>query len=494
MTAPSPATAVGRIRARALAAIAAVRSHLFWRVLYWTLSRETTVRAAAAILRAGDAEAALNRLSELLVWSGWPAHAYGWTNVDLSRFAWSVRRRLVQARATSPRPAREGPVPLRVAIVGEFARVVNFSRTQLSALPEGIELSIFDIGIRGNHAHHLSSLPRYHAVPPLAGRRELEELAASIDSGMPDMLLIVTGPPDSYAIADAVRTPCIANVCTGSDLLHHPRVAFNAFFQPQADYFAVRDRLFCGTSRSFFGDARVYDGFLVNDLRDIQPGPHATWDEREPLLVVHGSLYKVATEPYLSLVLRLLSDDGSLEWVLMGRDDGGEALDVIMRAAARYGVSKRVRYEGAYTIAARTADGRGVEDEGWTRLLGHLRQARLVPDPFPIPGGASRVEAYAMGAPVTHMSLRTDASSWARPQHAAFDLNGLSVPSGSATTLDGYLEITRRCVSDRVFARALVAEQLSAVARVTDVAAWWGQMVEFYDRWLRDCRHNGDDG
>jgi hypothetical protein len=452
------------------------------------LDSEAAVALTAAALRAlarGEARraaSAVDRLGELVVWSGWPHQGRGWVHVDLSRFAWRVRRRLERAAPARPRPAREPAAPLRVGLVGELARVVNFSTPQLAAVPDGVELSVFDLEIRGAHAEHLAALPRFTRLPALDGPAAVRRAAGEIDAAELDVLLVVTGPPDAYAIADAVATPCIANVCTGSDLLHHPRIAFNVFFQPQADYFVRDDHLFCGLCRAPFGPERVYDGFLVNDLRDIEPGPHAPWAAREPLLVFHGALYKAAAEPYLSTVLTLLAEDSVVEWILMGKDDGA-ARARIEAAALQHGVGGRVHYEGAYSIARRGADGRGVADEGWQRLLGHLARARLVPDPFPIPGGASRLEAYAMGVPVAHMALRTDRESWGRPQYAAFDLNGLAVAAGSVTTLAAYAALARRCLSDGGFADALVAEQLGAVERLTDAASWWRQILDFHERW-----------
>ncbi len=478
------------MRALALGVVGRSRRPRWWRLVHRLVAAGPTVTLAARALQLlarvdrVRAEAVLDRMAELVVWSGWPHQGRGWVHVDASRFVWRVRRRLDRGRPVRARPVRDRPVPLRIGIVGELARVVNFSTPQLEAVPDGVELSIYDLEIRGGHAAHLAALPRYRRLRALTGPKELAELGRAVAEDELDLLLLVTGPPDAYAIADAVDTPCVANVCTGSDLLHHERVAFNVFFQPQADYFVVGDRLFCGLCRTPFGDVPVYDGFLVNDLRDIEPGPHAPLEGREPLLVVHGALYKAAAEPYLSTVLGLLAEDDSLDWVLMGKDVDG-ALATIEATAARWGVRDRVHYEGAYSIAERSPDGRRIADDGWSRLLAHLARARLVPDPFPIPGGASRLEAYAMGVPVAHMGLRTDEGSWGHSQHAAFDLNGLAVSGGTVTTLDAYTSLARRCLADPVFAESLVEQQLAAVARLTDAEAWWRQIVEFHGRWLR---------
>ena len=44
---------------------------------------------------------------------------------------------------------------------------------------------------------------------------------------------------------ELLDTPCIVHVCTGSDLMHHPRVAYHVFTQPEFGYGLREGRVYC---------------------------------------------------------------------------------------------------------------------------------------------------------------------------------------------------------------------------------------------------------
>jgi hypothetical protein len=421
-------------------------------VLYGLLRTRRAIGAVAALhRRRGDA--LLAELGELYVWSGWPHQTRGWINLDASRFLRRARR---QGIRTAPKRApREPDGPLRVGVLGAFSGLLT------------LELHVLDLGYEGRYARYLEPVAASYATSDLA------EAAADLD-----VLYVVVSGGAADEVIDAATTPCVVAFSTGSDLLHHEKVDFHLYPQPEADYFLRGDTLFCGSSRAPFGDELVYPAFFLYDRAGVEPGP--PWDEREPLVLVHGSLFKAASEPFLDAVLPLAREGA--EVVLMGRAGDAE-LEAVRRAAARHGVAGRVHYEGAFS-GLRGADG-SRDDPGWEKLLGYLRRARLAPDPWPIGGAAARVEAYAAGVPTAHLAVRFDEASWGRRQPSLLEVEALLVPEATARTPEEYRRLCERCLHDGDFAEALVAAQARVCEQVTDPRAYWLQLVEAHRDWLR---------
>jgi hypothetical protein len=437
-----------------------VRSPRFWRALY----RLLRTRRAARLL-AGRGDDLLAELGALFVWSGWPHQTRGWINLDAARFVRRVRRYGI--RPAAKREPREPDGPLRVGILGAFSGLLTLTREHFVDAPEDVELHVLDLGYEGRYARYLEPVAASYATEDLA------EAASDLD-----VLLVVGWNPAVDEVLDAARTPCVVAFSTGSDLLHHEQVDFHLYPQPEADYFLRGGRLFCGTSRARFGGELVYPAFFLYDRGGVEPGP--PWAEREPLILVHGSLFKAASELFLDGVLPLLYDGAEL--VLMGRAVEDE-FEVVSRAASRHGVGSRVHYEGAFS-GTRGADG-ARDDPGWQKLLGYLRRARLAPDPFPIGGAAARVEAYAAGVPTAHLAVHFDEAAWGRRQPSLLEVEALLVPEATARSPAEYRRLCERCLHDGEFAATVTDAQARVCERVTDARAYWLQLVEAHRDWLR---------
>lgn len=457
---------------------------MLFRLLYRMIGSETTVRAAAAALalaaRAlGDdfprrvLDTTVNRLG----WSGWPAHTRGWVNLDVSRFVWRVRDRLARLPEPPPqRPVRVGAKPLRVGLVGELSGLLPTPPKLLAERPDDLELHVIDVEFAGRRAAWAEPLADSYVSTPATGAG----VAAAVNAAAVDVLVVFLRGTLAHATLARVDAPVIVDACTGPDLLHHPHVSFSIYAQPEADYLVHGDRLFCGTSRAFFGDETVYDGFLYFDDRGLAGEAWPAWREREPLIVYHGSLYKATTPTYLEVLLGLLREDDELRLALIGRDDG-VSLAAIRAAAVGAGAADRVTYEGGFEVLR---DGAGVvNDDAWSRARSLLAQARLAPDPWPISGSSARVEAYAARVPTPHLGLRLDPAGWGRPQPCVTEHPSLSTASGTATTVDEYRELCRRGLYDEAFAERVVAEQLEVLRRVTSPERWWQQLVALYHRY-----------
>src|SRR5688572_16614851 len=195
---------------------------MVWRVLYWLLDSDSTVRATSVVLRALALvsrrpidEGLLSMLERNLVVSGWPHQSQGWTNLHMSRFLRRVRRypeRRQLVPKTSPRRIRGS---LRIGFVGRFSGLLGFPRELFDASPPNVTPCIFDIEYQGRSASYLQHATReYTSVTPAkADLAHVRDLAEAINASDLDMLVNVNWKADAYALLDAVSTPCIADFC-----------------------------------------------------------------------------------------------------------------------------------------------------------------------------------------------------------------------------------------------------------------------------------------
>lgn len=368
-----------------------------------------------------------------------------------------------------------------MACIGPFAHLTSFGAPEFFAPDvEGLELHVFDVEYRGVLTSYLEGLAPHYRSYPAADR--VDRLAADVNAIEPDLVInFRTLDRETFDLVDRLDAPCVAHLCAGSALLYHWDVDFFVHGQPEADYFVQGDRLFSGLARTYSGTERVFRGGAFYERGSLDPLGRRVWEERDPKIVVHGSLYKAAAPAFLDVMLTLLREDPNTTLVLLGKDDG-HALDAIRAAAQRRGVADRVLYEGAFSPVR--GHGGEVDDPMRVTMLEHLRSARLAPNPFPIGGGSSRMEAYGTGAPSVHMALRTDPASWGKPQMTTVDAPLLNVEGGTATTVDEYLDLCRRCLHEGEHADALAARQADAFLRLTDPSRWWNEVRGFYDAWL----------
>lgn len=462
---------------------------LWWRALYAAIGRRWFValcRAAVAVADLIKPGAALTLL-ETRVGESWPRRVPGWINVHVSRLLWRLRRPSMSS--TSPNAGRRAAsaARLRIGCLGSFSGLLGFPPWLFAAFPASADLFVYDLQYKGALAPTLAQYAREYRPFDLETANDYDQtirtLAAAIDGDELDLLLVIRFKRDVYDVLDRVTTPCIAHVCTGSDVLHHPRVDFNLFCQPEADFFPVDHALFCGYTHTPVDNVVVYPATLCFDPRDLDlTAPAPSWRERQPLIVFHGSLYKLAAAQFLDCLFDVMKDVDDVEFAFMGKDWHG-ALRQIQDQARAAGVASRVHYEGTFS-AMRDASGQ-VRDAGWLRLLDLLKQARLAPNPWPLGGASARFEAYVMGTPTVHMGLRTDRESWGREQLTVCEVPNLLVPETTAYSIDDYKRIATACLQDETFADNVARAQRRQALRASDRTAYWQQVLDAHEEWRR---------
>jgi hypothetical protein len=437
------------------------------------------VRFAQAVRGERFARALLDRFGAVFVWSGWP-YEPGYVHLHASRFYWRVARRVwggeqVPLRTPAPRAGR----PLRVGVFANLDRTLATQKPLFDALPsESIELHLFDRLSGGAGATYLRvQAAAYHPLET----DDVARIAQLVNAAQLDLLLNIVSKTIPYDLFDRLDVPCIVQVCTESDLVHHPKVGFHLYPQPECGY-CVRDgRVFCTFTKRPFGDQRVFESSLVIDTRDLNTGERRGWRSREPLIAWHGTLYKLCAPAFLDGIFQLLADDTDLRFEFFGRDVG-DALARISRTAKSRGVGDRVHYGGVATFG-RDRTGRVIAD-GFSPLASVLSRARLWPDSFPVGGSAARFEAYTSGVPSIHMAPRTpNGGDGPCAEGSLLELPWLRAPLSVATSFQNYFDLARRCLYEESFADQLVAEQDAVVARVSDARGWWQHVLRCYEQW-----------
>lgn len=469
------------------AATSRIHAPLFWRLLYWALERRFAIRLAVRACRvaaqagvAPSPEGAAERGAAIFL-TGWPHHpGTPWVNLNVLRLQQRVERSLAAATPVPrrrPRPRSGGR--MRVGVLGRLDDAFYFTRSFFEQAPDGLELFAFDYGSESPVARSFIApvVSEYDAF----ALGDVDGLGDALERCDLDLLLLDVKKPHAHAVLDRTGTPCVVFLCSEVYLRFHPAIAFHLYCLAQADYLLQDGGLFCATACAPFGAEVIHPAHVPFESRGLDPTVRRPWAEREPSIVFHGRLYK-ASQPYLDCVLGLLRDDENLEFVVMGADSDG-ALERIASTARRFRVEGRVHYEGSY-VPFRDESG-ALADPAWERLFHHLRTARLAPDPWPLAGATTRLEAYAAGAPVAHMGIRTDPESWGRPQHmVTADHPALGIERGTAYTTADYAAICRSALYDEHVANALAAEQAAVASRLIDRRFFWTTLLERYEAWL----------
>ena len=463
---------------------------LWWRLFYGTLGSRWCVALLRFLIFVADRvkPGAALAVLETRIGESWPRHVPGWVNIHMSALFWKLRRRSIPQDRRRPNSLRRESRPLRIGCFGAFSGALGFPVSLFEGFPTEHALFIYDMQYQGQLAPALEGLAQQYRPVNLETATVYSDAVRAAADGINaddlDLLLIIRRKMAAYDVLDRVTTPCIAFVCTGSDIHHHPNVDFNFYCQPEADFFPVGNDLFCGFTRRPVPGRVVYPSHLCYDPRDLDlTSISPRWEERRPLIVFHGSLYKLASEPFLDCLFGLMAELGDVEFAFMGKH-WGDALRRVHESACRWGVGERVHYEGAFS-AMRDAEGR-ITDPGWHRLVELLRSARLAPDPWPIGGASTRFEAYVLGAPTVHMGVRTDAASWGQPQPALLEVPNLLVPEGTTHSVDGYRALSVRCLRDGSFANKLAQLQRQRALDACVPSEYWQMILRGLDTWEED--------
>jgi hypothetical protein len=421
----------------------------------------------------------------------------GWVNIHKSRVYWKLLRRATRLKILpGKRPIPPYDHTLRIGVYGTFVGLLNFPKSLFECFPrKKAELYMFDVETYlGISAGWLNNLTTQYTVVELEKilyntstttdpfyHDAVNKTVSSINNSDLDLLMIVSYKPYTYDVIDRIDTPCIVQACTGSDVIHHDKISFYIYPQPQAGFFIKDQHLYSSTIQAPVISQLVYPNTFYYDRRGLDlDGSYPAWAKRDPLIIYVGTLGKLTASPVLEIIFNLLQEDSELEFVYMGSGDND--LSKIQSSAVRVGVISRCHYLGY--LSPNTDDQGNVIHPDWFKQVSYLKRARLYPDPFPLGGGAARFEAYITGVPSVHMGVCFDLERHPLNQDGLVELPALLVGLGTTYTREDYITLCRRCLYDEDFAIKLTVEQLLVAHKVCDATSFWQQLVDSYQDWL----------
>lgn len=458
-------------------------SRLYWRVVLGILLSEPILGAVANLLRALQPWLRPHRVERLLtaliksrlfparrlacdqMEGDWYLAFTGMAEQYFKiRVQWHMAGVRLQRR-TPTRPAAPRS-PLRVGVLAKFSGTLSFGVNLFENHPPDIEVHAFDIPFGGSPLYALRPFVDQHIVV----EHDDPCIAESINAAQLD-LLVNLDPKISPELLQRIDTPCIVNFLTGNFPLPHPAIGFTGYPVRMVGYHTEGGRFVCDATQRPYSSDRVYQLPFLYDRRGMSASDIPPWRERENLMFVHGSLYKVASPSYLTLVYGLMVEDPGLQFAFMGRSRGRD-LDVILGLARDHGLEDRVRYLGYYD-STRDEHGR-IRDANWDVCMSMLKRARLVPNPFPLGGGSSRFECYVLGVACAVMDVGP---------YAYCNVDCLVAEGGMAKGIAEYEAICRRSLYDEAFFNGLASNQIMTANAVSDNRRWWRSVLAAYDDW-----------
>jgi hypothetical protein len=462
------------------------------RLVLKVLAAPATLRA---VLGARRLAARVGREAEFQLWlqtamamlGRWidPSSLQGEVNFHADRIAHLARLppgAETRARRQSRRATNGGK--LRVAVYGSFSGAISFGRAFFAAVPDDIELTVFDVSWRGVWADSLSGLN--HRYVRIEGFPEGWAEAAKIANELEvDVFCNIKSKTDSRLLA-ALETACIVNWNAGSAPHYGRLFDFELYPQCQRNYALVDRRLVHVKTGVQMPDTVAYPSFWPTDPREGTARDVVPAGRRGPDIFFHGALYKLADRDYLDLLFRVMADMPATRFRFMGKHGPTDELALIFDRARVWGVAERVEHLGGYDNIRDASD--SIVDQRWQSCRRELGRARLWLGTFPGIGASARVEAYQSGAPVVQMGFPPE---WWRgdvPIYCAWDLPHLRVELGVATTPAAYESLMRRILSDDAFAQAVAEAQFARLPEILDQRRVWRDLRAAYADWLARAR------
>ena len=475
----------------------------FWRTLYrilelpWLrsllakryryLERTRGSGAARKFLRRTLFAISLNRLRDY----------QGYVPLQAWQAFWAIARS-VDSPGQIPRRAPQRREKLRIGHIGTISVFPFFPRKLFCDLPPEMELHQFEITneMPPDHPLRFTDAASLHNVvlrwkndlptdgiasqPEYAER--VKEVARQINRLELDLLLVSEPGRELFDVLDRVDVPAIADMTVSSSACFHPNIDIQFYIHAIKDYVIRENRLFCQSSGQFLDRPPFVAPYcLLFDTTGYEGTP-VPWSERNHVLFFHGRLVKASQPAFLKMLLDLLEEDSALNLVLYGLDSH-KALQSIQSQANHRGLDGRGDFRGKFSLA-RNSEGE-MKDPVWHAFMKDLRHAKLAPTSFPMASGCARFETYTAGVPCVNLAIRPDSWRWNARAETLVDIPSLYTPSATVTDLDNYKHTALRLLREPALAEKVIAEQLEVVQRLGSPRFFWQQILDTYQRWLK---------
>ena len=410
-------------------------------------------------------------------------------NLHTAGLVQRIRRAKMPFVAVPKRLSRPNVRQLRIGMVGELtfggARPLSLTEN----FPAQHELFLFDAGGKDRFGPipqrpntHFSRHDLGGDYSKIASKtigsgedyiKAICNLTDEINTSKLDILIIANASlEEKNDIATLCNTPCLVSHLMGSEPVYNTKIDFTLYAQANTWSYIKNHRL-----HSIFTNRPLPAEVCCNLAqhlyeRNPSPLPDIPWEQREPLLFFHGRLAQIHSQGYLTLLAGLLENDRNLRFEFLGPGDAKPVLQFF----ANRGLAGQVKYLGVIDKALyQTGDFH-------EKIYSTLMRARLEPNPWPLGGGISRIEAYQAGTPTVHLRMNhhrdwVTGASWV-------DLPDIEIPSATADTVEEYQLLCQKCLYDKEFAAKIRQEQHRVANRVVDAEAWWDRVIVLYREWL----------
>ena len=134
--------------------------------------------------------------------------------------------------------------------------LLGFPKEVFKAKPTDLDLYFFDIAYLDKRATYLAPLGEgyqsFDLDSPESYEANLLRAGEYINESRLDFLVNIYYWLPAYDLLNLCTTPCVANICTGSDLVHHEKISFQLYPQPEADFFIEGKYIYSGLTRNYF--------------------------------------------------------------------------------------------------------------------------------------------------------------------------------------------------------------------------------------------------
>lgn len=396
---------------------------------------------------------------------------YGYDNVYIMRFCYLVQERFrIEKLGLVPMEKRELHLCEGRIKVGFFGTLSTPNKDLFWNRPKNVDLYIYDVETcKECLAPWLKTFAKKYYR--LSNIRAYSELVEEMNRDHLDILVHVGSFSDiKDVVFNQTNASKIVVYNTGTAISFNEKVDLDLMHQPQL-YSRIKNNLFyCDILKKPFSNVRAMPINFVFNHRNIDMNSTIPLEERKHQLVFHGNLYKLDNQAVLKIIVDLLRSFPDYTFVYMGANQK-PALEKIQRYFRKSGVLGQVKYMGNLS---NTPDEMGNYKGNQMELFTIIRESRLYIDPWPIDGGNTVYQAYALGVPC--VSLKMDMDQPIRKldkSRTILELNGLVTDLGPiARTPKEYEQQCYQLLLNDQYAESVIQAQLRTAKEISGQKAY----------------------
>lgn len=367
----------------------------------------------------------------------------------------------------------------KIGFIGKLGNESVFSKDFYLKSPPNTEVYLYDMDSRSKAFDNIERI-NYVRLPELThyqvSRRNYDQLLEIIESDCLDVLVIIANT-FFLSVLDFLTVPSLIAFNTTSTLMPHPKCRNQIYIQPPWPWAFDGIRLkniksgkhlcFPAVHASYFYNARGAKFFNVRPL-----------EKRKKQIFFNCGMEKILSNSFLETLIKVLKKDTDLIFLYYG-GYSGNTLDRIQAKFKKSGVKPQTFYKDKYISYIDQND--QLIDDGYVyQAYQELFESCLFMNSFPISAARSCIEAFIAEVPVIQMDL--DDSIWPDNQkRQPFKLTAILTETGTAGSVEEYLEKCIKVLNDEQFAMKIIKEQYELLSELTDSDIYWQKLLKIIE-------------